>query len=705
MKTYRTFEEYMYDNYYDAIYNKVNGFLFQNKGTSFLSTNLIPDVSRFELDDYHVAGVTFNTPGGDALHFRLSINADVNVYGKSRYDYESDTKSVWMSVYFESILKNGLHGVRIVRVEEYSKDRFDKETALDHYLVPYLYSEDGDKVAEEFLRELCPQALDTAMPLPVDEIVENMGMICYPAPLEDNIFGKTYFVTSTVTVYKDDSYSETEDITIPPGTMLINPYVSFMYNIGTMNNTIIHECVHWKRHKMFFELMRLLNNDCSSISCEIIESYGRGKENSSPLDWIEWQANYLAPKILMPASTTKKFIQDRLHNLRQCMPASTRDAEVMAQAIQDTADFFQVSRLAAKIRAIELGIVQAKGVFVYVDGRYIPPFSFSSTSLGKNDSFVIENFECLREILINNNLFTLWESKKIVFVNNMLCVNNSKYVTYKHGGHAEMTEYALDHVDECCFIFSLSLTKFHCYDDDFYYQCFLCHELTLDSSYIYKYRPENKETEDANLYQHNQKVEALASEIDSTPDFDDEQQQVIEHIDHLSFGESLKYLMESVVGMPVDVLEYRSQVSHTEISGLRNGKVVTPRIETLLKIFVGLHLNAELCEILLQKAKIEYPIGFKGRLYKWLVRYASGREYNLIDWQLILDKKITSPEERITLFDPNYENSGAMSKQAKEALKRDAIAFYKAGHTYEETAAHFGSSKSTVQRWVKDAAN
>lgn len=258
MKTYRTFEEYMYDNYYDAVYNKVKGFLFQKKGTSFLSTKLIPDVSRFELDDYHVMGATFNTSGDDALHFRLSINADVNVYGRSRYDYESDTKSVWISVYCESILKNGLHHVRIVRVEEYSKDRFDKETALDHYLVPYLYSEDADKVAEDFLRDHCARALDTAMPLPVQEIVSDLGMKLYPAPLDDTIFGKTYFVTTTVTVYKDDSYSETEDITVPPGTMLVNPDVFFMYNIGTMNNTIIHECVHWKRHKMFFELMRLL---------------------------------------------------------------------------------------------------------------------------------------------------------------------------------------------------------------------------------------------------------------------------------------------------------------------------------------------------------------------------------------------------------------------------------------------------------------
>lgn len=100
-----------------------------------------------------------------------------------------------------------------------------------------------------------------------------------------------------------------------------------------MNNTIIHECVHWERHKMFFELMRLLSHECHSISCKIIEIYGKDKTKSTPLDWIEWQANTLAPKILMPVSTTKKFIQDRLYNLRQSMPANTREAEVMAQAI------------------------------------------------------------------------------------------------------------------------------------------------------------------------------------------------------------------------------------------------------------------------------------------------------------------------------------------------------------------------------------
>ena len=99
--------------------------------------------------------------------------------------------------------------------------------------------------------------------------------------------------------------------------MLVNPNTFFMYNIGTINNTIIHECVHLERYKMFFELMRLLSHECHFISCQIVEIYGKDKTKSTPLDWIEWQANTLAPKILMPASTTKKFIQDRLYNLWQ----------------------------------------------------------------------------------------------------------------------------------------------------------------------------------------------------------------------------------------------------------------------------------------------------------------------------------------------------------------------------------------------------
>ena len=182
------------------------------------------------MDDYCIRGVSFNTPGNNALRFRLSIIAEVSISGKSKYEYESDSKSIRLSVYCESILKNGLHNVKIVRVEEYNKDCFDKESALDHYLVPYLYSEDADTVAENFLNKHCKRALKTAMPLPVEEIVRDLGMQLFFAPLDDNIFGKTYFETSTVTVYSDTAFLKTEEKTITPGTMIVNPNM-FLYII------------------------------------------------------------------------------------------------------------------------------------------------------------------------------------------------------------------------------------------------------------------------------------------------------------------------------------------------------------------------------------------------------------------------------------------------------------------------------------------
>jgi len=625
MKIYRTFEEYMYDNYYDDIYNKVKGFLCQKKGTSFLAMHLIPDVSRFELDDYHVMGVTFKTSGGDALHFRLSINADVNVYGKSRYDYESDTKSVWMSVYCESILKNVLHNVRIVRVEEYSKDRFDKETALDHYLVPYLYSEDADKVAEDFLRDHCARALDTAMPLPVQEIVSDLGMKLYPAPLDDNIFGKTYFVTTTVTVYKDDSYFETEGITVPPGTMLVNPDVFFMHNIGTMNNTIIHECVHWKRHKMFFELMRLLNQEYRFISCEIVEAYGKERANSTPLEWIEWQANTLAPKILMPASTTKKFIQDRLHDLRQCMPASTRDAEVMAQAIQDTADFFQVSRLAAKLRAIELGFEQAHGTYVYIEGKSIPHFSFGSKIIGKNGSFVVDSISALRMIITHPVLDALYAEDKIVFVNNMLCINAPKYIQFNDEEQPVMTQYALDHVDECCFLFACKKRIKLDYDDSFYRACFLCREVTADSLLEAEY--------DAKLAK-NQLTEEEAAAIAEIVKLS---QQFESDFDELpgSFHKTVDYHITRK-GLTAEMLSERSNLSTQTISELRNKTDKSVTFQTLLKLFIGLNLNKEYCYDLMKKIGMDFPNTMEGRFFKWLVDEHT--DETIERWQMYLNQ-------------------------------------------------------------------
>ena len=82
------------------------------------------------------------------------------------------------------------------------------------------------------------------MPLPVNEIVHNLGLKMYYAPLDNTTFGKIYFDSAVVTVYSDPESRVQKEISLSSGTILVNPDIYFMGNIGSINNTIIHECVH-----------------------------------------------------------------------------------------------------------------------------------------------------------------------------------------------------------------------------------------------------------------------------------------------------------------------------------------------------------------------------------------------------------------------------------------------------------------------------
>ncbi len=90
-------------------------------------------------------------------------------------------------------------------MSEYSRELFRAKDALTKYLVPYIYAKDLDKQAEKFLEKYCPRALEEPMPLPIKEIVENMGLTVYHAPLPDGIFGCTYFNDATVEVYENNT--------------------------------------------------------------------------------------------------------------------------------------------------------------------------------------------------------------------------------------------------------------------------------------------------------------------------------------------------------------------------------------------------------------------------------------------------------------------------------------------------------------------
>lgn len=468
-KKYDTFAAYLEDVYYNQIFSKIKSYLFNNKGRLDLSTSVVPDPSYVELSDFKIMGVNFHESDTDRIECKVTVRAEIETSGRGRRDYESDSTECWISIPLSATLRNGLQQVSIGYASEYSRELFRAEDALTKYLVPYIYAKDLDKHAERFLEKYCPRALEEPMPLPIKEIVENMGLTVYHAPLPDGIFGRTYFNDANVEVFTNKTCSETEDRTICPGTILVNPDVVFMRNIGSTNNTVIHECVHWDKHYKFFELQKLLNPDIQAISCAVVEDCKK-KSNKleDELSWMEWQANALAPKILIPAKTGKEKLSEILNRLHRAYRGRLRDGYVMELAISEFADFFKVSTTAAKIRAVELGFEQAAGVFNFVDGKNYPPFSFKKGSLKKGQTFVIDRNNVIIQSLLNPDLSEDIAARRFIHAGGLLVINDPQYVSIVEDSEPTLTEYALEHVDECCLVFDRTTRVSTQYDDSFY---------------------------------------------------------------------------------------------------------------------------------------------------------------------------------------------------------------------------------------------
>jgi hypothetical protein len=212
-----------------------------------------------------------------------------------------------------------------------------------------------------------------------------------------------------------------------------------------MNNTIIHECVHWDLHKKFFELEKLYNKEARSISCQVQEGI-RPEKNRTPLDWMEWQANALAPRILMPIKQARQKIEELIEKNKRVLQTDNM-ADIMESVVFELSDFFEVSKQAAKIRMIDLGYTEAIGVFTYVDDHYISNYTFERSALKNNQTFTIGMQDALVEYALNPDFRQLIDSGKYVYVDAHFCVNDTKYIRQNESGYAELTDYARQHID------------------------------------------------------------------------------------------------------------------------------------------------------------------------------------------------------------------------------------------------------------------
>lgn len=473
------FDKYIFDTYYEQIVKTVKGFIFNNKDNTDLSTYMVPEPNGFiEFDNFELYKINYEIINNCELNLEIIVIADVIVRQYIKGEMEVDTKTKFVSVYAEVELDAGIKNFRIYNTE-FKSDQYKKSRnlKLSKDWVPYIRKKDFDDIAEKFLRKYYPQALTQPIPVPVETIVSEMGLSIHQEKLtiDNSVFGKMVFKDTDVEVIEDEKLVSKH---FNKGSILVDKDVVFKRNVGSYNNTVIHECVHWELHKVFHEVKMVLDKDHSQVSSWTEENLADSSMWTS-LDWMEWQANGIAPRILMPKVQTRIKIRELFQTLTLVNPDISR-SELVQEVVDNLATFFEVSRQAAKIRMIDLGFKEANGVYNYLDDRYMHNFAFELEAFDKGSSYTITSNDLCFEYCFNESFRQIIDRNKFIYVDNHLCLKDKKFIYMTKDGPI-MTDYAYEHMDECCLIFKVKSKNFTSISNETYYDYVLNRGVTKES--------------------------------------------------------------------------------------------------------------------------------------------------------------------------------------------------------------------------------
>ncbi|HFZ6320591.1 TPA: XRE family transcriptional regulator [Streptococcus agalactiae] len=473
------FDKYIFDTYHEQIVKTVKGFIFNNKDNTDLSTYMVPEPNGFiEFDNFELYKINYEIINNCELNLEIIVIADVIVRQYIKGEMEVDTKTKFVSVYAEVELDAGIKNFRIYNTE-FKSDQYknSRNLKLSKDWVPYIRKKDFDDIAEKFLRKYYPQALTQPTPVPVETIVSEMGLSIHQEKLtiDNSVFGKMVFKDTDVEVIEDEQLVSKH---FNKGSILVDKDVVFKRNVGSYNNTVIHECVHWELHKVFHEVKMVLDKDHSQVSSWTEENLADSSMWTS-LDWMEWQANGIALRILMPKVQTRIKIRELFQTLTLVNPDISR-SELVQEVVDNLATFFEVSRQAAKIRMIDLGFKEANGVYNYLDDRYMHNFAFELEAFDKGSSYTITSNDLCFEYCFNESFRQIIDRNMFIYVDNHLCLKDKKFIYMTKDGPI-MTDYAYEHMDECCLIFKVKSKNFTSISNETYYDYVLNRGVTKES--------------------------------------------------------------------------------------------------------------------------------------------------------------------------------------------------------------------------------
>ncbi|MEG2013050.1 MAG: hypothetical protein RR063_07570, partial [Anaerovoracaceae bacterium] len=283
-----------------------------------------------------------------------------------------------------------------------------------------------DDYATKFLTKYCKEALVTPMPLPVEKIIEQMGLSVQEVSLSNNmdIFGCCLLLDGCVDIFNSKTRQYTSTA-FSAGTILIDPLSAAAYGEGSKRNTLIHEVLHWEKDKTYFEILKVKNKNAAEklypILCRQSEAFynppnGKNtKENE--VKWLEWQAHRLAPRILMPHNNFKRKADEII--------ANQKDRHLSCDSlIEDLSTFFIVSRESVKYRLLEVGLQEIVSSF----NDYANVYAQINDQKSYTKLTTLEAYKLLN----SNNTFNQWiKDGRFIFAEGYFVLAKNEFVSLR----------------------------------------------------------------------------------------------------------------------------------------------------------------------------------------------------------------------------------------------------------------------------------
>ena len=314
------------------------------------------------------------------------------------------------------------------------------------------------------------------------------------------------------------------------------------------------------------------------IKCSI-DSNVKNSEKWKAVDWMEWQANGVAPHILMPTNTAKIKISELIEKYHIHFDGT--DGYRIEEMISELANFYGLSKQAVKMRIQEMGYAKIDGAFTYVNGQYVTPFSFDVSALSDNQSFTISSADLFKAYCLNKEFRKAVDTGKFIYVEGHVCLDNEKYIV-RFDGRVKLTQYALSHMNECCLVFDKGYSYESKYQGRKYYTQIMYK--TPEQSYAQEYSFEmNKHN--MTLLAQIQGANKSANSMRLYPG---------------AFSETLVQMMKERK-ISNKKLADLSLVGEKTIQRLRNNEEYPTTVQTVIGLCFGLRLSVPEAEMLISK--------------------------------------------------------------------------------------------------------